>query len=96
MRTIKANLHLYINIRKTPFSDGYRPAFDFGSEILTSGRIMLIDEQNKLFFPGETRQVKIDFIFYDFVKNKLKIGEKIYFYEGRNCLGYIIILDILD
>lgn len=96
MITIKANLHLYDNIRKKPFSNGYRPAFDFDSKTLTSGRITLLDGKNELFFPGEIREVKIDFMFYEFVKNKLRPGEKIYFYEGSNCIGDITIKDILS
>jgi len=93
MLTIKAILHLYDGIRKTPFSNGYRPAFDFGSESLTSGRISLKEGKNN-FFPNEIGEVTIDFMFERFVKNKLKIGEKIYFYEGPHRLGEIKILEI--
>ncbi|MCJ7935356.1 MAG: hypothetical protein MUW56_17440 [Chryseobacterium sp.] len=94
MITIKATLHMYDDIRKTPFSNGYRPAFDFGTESLTSGRIMLLDNKKQLFYPGEIGEVEISFMFEEFVKDKLKIGEKIYFYEGSNCLGEIKILEI--
>lgn len=94
MISIKAILHFYDNVRKTPFSNGYRPAFDFESESLTSGRILL--ENEKLFYPGEIGEVKIEFLFEEFLKNKLEIGEKIYFYEGPNRLGEIEIIEILD
>lgn len=95
MITIKAMLHLYDNIRKTPFSNGYRPAFDFGSESLTSGRILL-DNENQLFYPNKTEEVKINFMFNEFFNNRLKVGERIYFYEGSNQLGEIEILEILE
>ncbi|CAA7386365.1 hypothetical protein [Chryseobacterium fistulae] len=96
MITIKAKLHLYNDIRKNPFTNGYRPAFDFGSESLTSGRILLLDDKKASFYPGETGEVEISFMFEEFVRDKLKIGEKIYFYEGPNRLGEINILEILD
>ncbi|HCM33211.1 hypothetical protein [Chryseobacterium sp.] len=95
MITIKAILHLYDNVRKTPFSSGYRPAFDFNSGSLTSGRILLRDE-TQLFYPGEIKEVEINFMFNEFLKNKLNIGEKVFFYEGSNQLGEIEIKEILD
>lgn len=96
MIVIKAKLYLYNDIRKTPFSNGYRPAFDFGTESLTSGRITLLDNNKQLFYPGETGEVKINFLFKEFLGNKFNVGEKIYFYEGANCLGEIKIIEILD
>ena len=47
---------------------------------------MLLDDKDQLFLPGEIKVVKIDFMYYEFLKHKLRIGEKIYFYEGSNCL----------
>lgn len=94
MVSIKAILHFYNEVRKVPFSNGYRPAFDFESESLTSGRILLKNE--KIFYPGETGEVEIEFLFKKFLENKLKIGEKIYFYEGPNRLGEIEITEIFD
>ncbi|MEJ8606429.1 hypothetical protein JSO56_05760 [Riemerella anatipestifer] len=96
MITITAYLKLYLNVRKVPFANGYRPAFDFGAESLTSGRITFLDDKKEKFSPGERGKVKIDFMFREFLNDRLRIGEKIYFYEGSLCLGEITILEICN
>lgn len=95
MITIKANLHLYKNVRTTPFISGYRPTFDFGMGNLTSGRILL-NKEKELFYPGETEEVEINFLFKEFLGSKFKVGEKIVFREGSHRVGEIIITEILE
>jgi len=94
MITIRAKLKLYENVRKTPFISGYRPTFDFGKG-LTSGRILL--PNNKDFFsPGEEGEVEINFLFKEFLGNKLNVGENIIFTEGITPIGEIEIVKILS
>lgn len=93
MTTILAKLFLYKDARKTPFHNGYRPTFDFGKG-LTSGRILLLNERES-FFPGDEDEVKVNFLFKEFLGEKFKIGEKIVFTEGLIPIGQIEILDIL-
>jgi len=92
MITLKAKLHLYKNVRNTPFQSGYRPAFDFGKDNFTSGRILL--EANKeLFYPGETDTVEINFLFPEFL-GEINNGEKVFFYEGSHRVGEIEIISL--
>jgi translation elongation factor EF-Tu-like GTPase len=51
MIRIKAVIKLYNDGRKTPFTSGYRPLFDFIEETKTSGQITLIDRE--VFYPGD-------------------------------------------
>jgi len=94
METIKAKLYLYPDVRETPFHNGYRPTFDFGTESFTSGRIRLLDEK-KSFFPGEKDEVEIDFLSNNFFGERFKVGEKIIFTEGLTPVGEIEILKIM-
>lgn len=95
MITIKANLHLYRGKRETPFTNGYRPTFDFGMESLTSGRIRLLGDKENV-FPGEIATVEIDFLFKEFLGKKFKVGEIVFFTEGLIVVGEIEILDIIS
>ena len=60
MIRIKAVIKLYNDGRKTPFTSGYRPLFDFIEETKTSGQITLIDRE--VFYPGDEGIVEIAFL----------------------------------
>lgn len=90
---IRAKLFLYEEGRKKPFENGYRPLFDFGSTSLVSGRITL-PLGKKLVYPGEIIKADIDFISKDYFGKKLRIGEKILFFESKIPLGEIEIIEI--
>ncbi|MGF7076237.1 translation elongation factor EF-Tu-like GTPase [Mucilaginibacter sp. 3215] len=62
MIKVKASIKLYEgeNVRKTPFTTGYRPLFNFITDVKTSGQISLIKHDK--FFPGEQGSVDIEFI----------------------------------
>lgn len=94
MITLKAKIHLYENIRTKSFQSGYRPAFDFGMGSFTSGRIILT-KGKEVIFPGEIAYAEINFLFREFVGD-IKKGQKVYFYEGFNCVGEAEILEIIS
>jgi len=71
--------------RKTPFTNGYRPLFNFKSEIKTSGQIALIDR--KEFNPGDEGIVEIAFLNKDYLGIDFGIGTKFTFGEGGEPLG---------
>lgn len=94
MITIRVKLYLYKDVRKVPFGNGYRPAFDFGRG-LTSGRILL-PSGKKEFYPGEIDDVEINFLSKELLGEKFKVGEKITFTEGLTPIGEIEILEIIS
>ena len=94
MITIRAQLHLYKNVRQNPFINGYRPTFDLGKG-LTSGRILLLNDKES-FLPGEEGEVEINFLSKDFLGDKFKVGENVIFTEGITPIGEIKILKILS
>ena len=60
MIRIIASIRLYKDGRRTPFSSGYRPLFDFIEETKTSGQITLLDRED--FYPGDEGIVEIAFL----------------------------------
>jgi len=87
MIRVKANIKLYKNAtgRKTSFANGYRPLFNFISEMKTSGQITLNDK--KEFLPGEEGIVEISFLNNDYLGKDFGIGTKFTFGEGHEPLG---------
>ena len=95
MVEIKAQIKLYQGDkkRKTPFSSGYRPSFDFIDDMRTTGKITLIDSD--LFYPGEKGEVIIHFINRDYLGDDFREGKKFNFYEGKEPLGEGVIREII-
>lgn len=93
MIRIKAIIRLYKNGRKTPFSNGYRPLFDFAECTKTSGQINLIDRD--MFYPGDEGIVEIYFLKDLYLGNNFSEGVKFTFGEGREPLGEGEIKEIL-
>lgn len=93
MIKVKAKIKLYKNLRKTPFTNGYRTMFNFVKEMKTSGNIKLIDRDN--FFPGDEGEVEINFLSKTHLRNDFNIGKKFSFGEGEEPLGEGEILEIV-
>ena len=89
----KAKIKLYDGSRKTPFINGYRPLFNFITEMKTSGQITLIDRQ--VFYPNQEGIVEITFLKNSFLGKGFNIGSKFTFGEGREPLGEGVIIEIL-
>lgn len=87
MIKIKAKIRLYKCdfCRKTPFSSGYRPLFNFVKEMKTSGQITLLDREE--FLPGDEGNVQITFLNKDYLGDNFSIGTKFIFDEGQITLG---------
>lgn len=94
MIKIRAELKLYVgkNKRQTPFTSGYRPAFDILKDTLTSGMINLLDRD--FFYPGDQGVVEIKFIHIQ--ANEIERFKTYYFYEGENMFGEIKILTVSE
>jgi len=92
MINIKAQIKLYKGqgYRQTPFIDGYRPLFNFVSDMKKSGRINLSDR--KQFSPGDEDIVTIDekYLGNDFGKDK-----SFTFSEGPHILGEGKVLEVI-
>jgi len=84
---IVAKIKLYKNetSRKSAFTNGYRPLFNFIPEMKTSGQITLINSQN--FSPGDEDLVEIIFGSADYLGSSFGTGTKFTFGEGRHALG---------
>lgn len=94
MIKIKAIVKLYKNGRKTPFSSGYKPLFDFVAYTKTSGQIKLIDRD--WFYPGDEGVVEITFLNQEYLGNNFSEGVKFTFGEGGEPLGEGEIKEILQ
>lgn len=90
MINVTARLRLYQgkNKRQTPFQSGYRPLFELNKGTKTSGMITLLDREELL--PGDSAIVSIKFLL-----NDCPIGLSSYFYEGKESLGKITIIDVM-
>ena len=89
---INANLFLYKEGRKTPFTNGYRPLFNIGGKRY-SGSIQITNKDQV--FPGEKSLVTINF-FTDFNLDIQK-GAVILFGELPDMeLGEIEVLNVID
>ncbi|HEX8327131.1 MAG TPA: hypothetical protein VF629_06300 [Hymenobacter sp.] len=82
---IKAKIRVYLGGRKTPFSSGYGPVFNFIPEMKKSGVIHLISS-DKL-YPGQEGEAEITFLNREFLGEHFSIGTKFTFGEGREPLG---------
>ena len=91
---IKAVIKLYSDVRRTPFSSGYRPLFDFIKETKTSGQITLLDRE--AFYPGDEGIVEIAFLIRRALGDNFFEGTKFTFGEGRKLVGEGTILEILE
>ena len=87
MIKVRAKIKLYKSHegRRTPFSSGYRPLFNFISEMKTSGQITLKDRQE--FFPGDEAIVEIVFLNRDYLGSNFGVGTKFTFGEGIEPFG---------
>ncbi len=87
MIRVRANLKLYRSDRgrKTSFTNGYKPLFNFITEMKTSGQITLKDKHE--FFPGDEGIVEIGFLNKDYLGSNFGIGTKFTFGEGSEPLG---------
>lgn len=96
MIKVKAKIYLYKHKgRKTPFSDGYRPAFSFdNSNNLFTGRIELISQNE--FERGTLGEVFITFIANNTTENLIKIGKTFGFNEPPNEIGEGEVLEIIS
>ncbi|WP_160715074.1 hypothetical protein [Chitinophaga solisilvae] len=85
---VLATINLFFNerSRKTPFTSGYRPLFNFsGAQTKVSGSIKLIDMDS--FSPGSKGDVEISFIKGMIDDSYFKSGMKFTFDEGGSVLG---------
>ena len=80
------------NKRQTPFANGYRPLFKFIEETMTSGQIILINQEQ--FRPGEEGIVEIAFLNMEFLGDDFGTGKLFKFYESEEPLGEGEILEI--
>ncbi|MBN8703797.1 MAG: hypothetical protein J0M08_12085 [Bacteroidetes bacterium] len=96
MIKIKARIRLYSSDkgRKTPFTDGYRPLFNFVEEMKASGQITLLDR--KEFYPNDEAEVEIRFVSKEYLGDDIKVGKKFVFGEGRSNLGEGVVIEILE
>lgn len=92
MIRIKAIILLYKGERKSPFSNGYRPLFNFIETMKVSGKIMLPSGKRE-FLPGEKGQVDIIFLNKNFLGDTFGKGAKFSFGEGAEPLGEGEVLD---
>lgn len=90
----KAEILLYKDGRKTPFSSGYRPAFDFIANMKTSGKIELIE--CSLLYPGERAEVFLYFLTDKYLGEDFGKDKKFTFGEGGPPLGEGIITEIIS
>ncbi len=93
MVTVRAKIHLYANGRDTPFTNGYRPLFDFFKGSLISGQINLINTLSLA--PGEEGEAVIRFASAELV-GYLGVGQMFAFGEGKSKLGTIVILELIS
>jgi translation elongation factor EF-Tu-like GTPase len=97
MIKVRANIELFISPqgRKTPFKNGYRPAFSFvNASTKISGRIDLIDRDD--LSPGMTGVAIITFIKGMIDDNYFRAGVKFSFGEGLFIMGEGIIEEVIE
>jgi len=95
MINVRAIIKLYRGdlYRKTPFSNGYRPLFNFVNDMKKSGKITLVNQDE--FKPGEEGEVKITFLDNNYLGSDFGNGKAFTFSEGTHILGEGKILEII-
>jgi hypothetical protein len=95
MIKVRAQIELYKgwNKRNTPFITGYRPLFQFGDEMKTSGQITLIGQEK--FTPGEKGIVEISFLHKEYLGKLFRAGTSFKFFESNEALGEGKIIHLL-
>jgi translation elongation factor EF-Tu-like GTPase len=95
MLSVRAEIKLYKGheYRQTPFADGYRPLFNFVSDMKKSGKINLIDK--KQFSPGDEGVVTISFIDEQYLGKDFGKGKRFTFGEGPHVLGEGKVLEVI-
>lgn len=96
MIKVNAKIRLFKDVgsRKTPFTNGYRPLFNFIPDMKTSGKIILKDQLE--FFPGDEGVVEIVFLERNYLGGNFGVGSKFIFGEGREALGEGTIIELLE
>ncbi len=96
MVNVRAIIKLYRgdSYRRTPFNSGYKPLFNFVSDMKKSGKITLLNK-NK-FNPGEEDEVKITFLDNTYLGSDFGNGKKFTFSEGSHVLGEGKILEVIN
>ncbi len=96
MIKIKAKIKLFKSDvgRRTAFTTGYRPLFNFIKEMKTSGQITLNDRQE--FLPGDEGIVEIEFLSKEYLGDDFEKGRKFTFDEGIEVLGDGEVLEIIE
>ena len=95
MINVRAVIKLYRGdlYRKTPFSNGYKPLFNFVNDMKKSGKITLLNKEE--FNPGEEGEVKITFLDNNYLGSDFGDGKKFTFSEGTHILGEGRILEVI-
>lgn len=96
MLSVRAIIKLYSGdlYRKTPFTNGYKPLFNFINNMKKSGKITLINKAE--FIPGEEGEVNITFLDKDYLGADFGKGKNFTFSEGTHILGEGKILEIIN
>ncbi len=96
MLHVKAKISLFKGsaYRKTPFTDGYKPLFNFVENMKKSGKISLINK--KEFAPGEEAEVEITFLDKNYLGSDFGKGKEFTFGEGQHIFGEGKIIKVLN
>ncbi len=96
MLNVRAKIKLFSGdlYRKTPFTNGYKPLFNFVNNMKKSGKITLINK--KEFIPGEEGEVTITFLDKNYLGADFGNGKQFTFSEGTHILGEGRILEIIN
>ncbi len=96
MLYVRAKISLFkgSTYRKTPFTDGYKPSFNFVDNMKKSGKISLLNK--KEFVPGEEAEVEITFLDKKYLGSDFGNGKEFTFGEGQHILGEGKIIEVLN
>ena len=95
MVSVRAIIKLYEgkDYRKTPFNDGYKPLFNFVSDMKKSGKITLLNKDE--FKPGDEGEVNITFLDHKYLGPDFGNGKEFTFSEGTHTLGEGKVLEVI-
>lgn len=79
--------------RTWPILSGYRPLFMTSKGEFTSGKIDFIGLQR--LGRGESCQASVTFLSPELIRQDLKIGNTLSFYEGHGYVGSAVVLKVL-